>query len=51
MERVSKGIKLNVLGDQTKYLSVDEPLDKSHISDWKKSIDQANSNFEYAENR
>ena len=51
LDRAAKGIKLNALGDQSKYLSVDEPIDKADMSAWKKAIDQANTNFQYAENR
>jgi hypothetical protein len=51
LERVGKGTKLNALNDPSKYLNVDEPLDKGKIANWKQCIDQANTNFQYAEIR
>eukprot|EP00347_Sterkiella_histriomuscorum_P013859 403363093 len=51
LERVSKGIKLDSLRDQKDYIITQIPSDISKVEEWKKSIDQANINFQYAENR
>ena len=34
LERVGKGIKLNELGGQIKYLEVEEPFDKANLMEW-----------------
>ena len=39
MERIENGGKLNALGDQAKYLSVEEPHNKGNLEEWQKKID------------
>jgi hypothetical protein len=50
LERVSNGQRLEVI-DQSCYQTADEPENPADLKAWQKSIDQANINFEYAENR
>ena len=50
MERVANGERLEAI-DQSRYLSVDEPENAGDLKAWQASIDLANINFQYAENR
>lgn len=50
MERVANGERLEAI-DQSRYLSVDEPENTGDLKAWQASIDLANINFQYAENR
>ncbi len=50
MERVANGERLEAI-DQSRYLSVDEPENTGDLKAWQASIDLANVNFQYAENR
>jgi hypothetical protein len=50
MERVANGERLEAI-DQSRYLSVDEPENAGDLKAWQASIDLANVNFQYAENR
>ena len=50
LERISNGERLQAI-DQTRYLQAEEPLDKGDLMQWQAAVDQANINFQYAENR
>ena len=47
---MARGEKLPSI-DQTRYQLADDPMDGSNPQAWKKAIDQANINFQYAENQ